>query len=89
MTIMKFKLLIVCFIVCVFNSNAQSPDVWDLEKCINYAHDNNIRLKFQELMAETSANNLTQSQFNFLPSVNGFATHEKSWGKTYLLRLST
>jgi outer membrane protein len=80
---MKFKLIIVFIFSVVISTNAQEADVWNLEKCINYAHENNIRLKIQELSSTTNQNNFNQAKYNFLPTLNGFATHEVSWGKTF------
>lgn len=80
---MKY-IFFICFIfIGIIGINAQSTDIWDLERCIKYAHENNIRLKIQELTSNTSENDLNQSYYNFLPSLNGFATHQMSWGKTF------
>lgn len=81
---MKTRILIIGLLISIVSTGiAQDNNVWNLERCIDYAHQNNIRLKIQELTAETSKNNLNQSKFNFLPSLDGFATHEYSWGKTF------
>ena len=79
---MKFTTTLIAILtITVIQLSAQN--VWTLEKCINYAHQNNIQIKLQELNSTIAENNLNQSYYNFLPNVNGFATHEKSWGKTF------
>ena len=64
------------------SSNIYSQEVWSLQKCINYALDNNIQIKQQKLNSEISKNNLKQSKYNLLPSVNGSVSHSLSFGKT-------
>lgn len=59
-----------------------SQEVWSLEDCINYAMENNLQLKRRQFQANTSENNLLQSKLQMLPSLNGFAQHSFSAGKT-------
>ncbi len=73
-------LLLVFFVLTSYNIYSQ--DVWSLQKCINYALDNNIQIKQQKLNSEISKNNLKQSKYDLLPSVNGSVSHSFSFGKT-------
>ncbi|NJO88638.1 MAG: TolC family protein [Chloroflexia bacterium] len=50
---------------------------WNLEKCINYAIENNIQVKQMTLQTKSSKSALQQSRANLLPSVNADASH--SW----------
>lgn len=59
---------------------AQKETEWNLEKCIQYAIDNNIQVKQQELNADYSKNTLTQSKAGILPTLNGFASHQYNFG---------
>ena len=63
-------------------SSALSQNVWSLDDCINYAMENNLQLKRRVFLANTSENNLLQSKLQILPSLNGFAQHSISSGKT-------
>ncbi|RLD63286.1 MAG: hypothetical protein DRJ01_04100 [Bacteroidetes bacterium] len=74
------SLLLVLFFA--FSTNGFSQESWGLQKCINYALDNNIQIKKQKLNSEISENNLKQSKYNLLPSLNGSASHSFSFGKT-------
>lgn len=59
-----------------FSSQAQTK-VWTLEECVRYALDNNITIKNSELDLENTDINRKDAFGNYLPSVNGNASH--SW----------
>jgi outer membrane protein len=61
---------------------AKAQKVWSLEECINYAFENNLQIKRQELNVQYNKNNYTQSYFNTLPDLNGQINYGKSDGKT-------
>jgi len=54
---------------------------WSLEKCVNYAIENNIQIKQQKLNTEYNSNNLFQSKMGVLPNINGSASHSYSFGR--------
>jgi len=61
---------------------AQQPaKIWSLEECIIYAIDNNIQIKQQALQTEYQKNAYTQSKLNLLPTINGQASHNYSFGR--------
>ncbi len=55
--------------------------VWTLEECIRYAIDNNIQIKQQDIQTRYQKNTLALSKLKLLPSVNGSATHNYSFGR--------
>lgn len=59
-----------------------AQEIWTLEKCINYAYENNIRIKQQELNAKYSKNTLIQSKAGALPSLNANASHNYNFGRS-------
>ena len=59
-----------------------SQEKWSLVECINYAIKNNIQVKQQELNTEYSKNNLLQSKLGALPSLNGYAGEQFSFGRS-------
>ncbi len=63
-----------------FNIIAQDR-YWSLEECINHAVDNNIMIKQQELQTQMQENTLEQSKLGLLPSLNGTATNNWSFGR--------
>ena len=55
--------------------------VWSLEECIKYAIDNNIQIKQQVLQTEVQKNSLDLAKYKLLPSLNGQASHDYSFGR--------
>ena len=61
---------------------AQEVRRWSLEECIDYALKNNIQIKQQVLNEELSRQELWMSRGQFLPNLNGFASHSYNYGRT-------
>lgn len=71
-----FSLALILFV------SAYPQKKWSLEECINYAYENNLQIKRQELNVDYNKNNFTQSKFSTLPNLNGQWNHSFSSGKT-------
>jgi outer membrane protein len=54
---------------------------WSLEECVSYALENNIQIKQQDIQTQYQKNALDLSKLNLLPSVNGSASHNYSFGR--------
>ncbi len=61
--------------------SAQEKEYWSLEKCIDYALENNIQVKRQELQSEFIEKDYTQSFFLFTPALNAGVEHSISTGR--------
>lgn len=72
--------LIVLVVMFAINANGQEK-IWGLEECIQYAIDNNITIKQQELQTNYQENILLQSKLGRLPSLNGTAGNNFSFGR--------
>jgi Outer membrane protein len=77
---MKRFLLVMAILSSIATGSGIAQKSWTLEECIKYALDNNIQIKRQELQTESNQNNLEQSKFQILPSVNGNASHGWNFG---------
>ncbi len=55
---------------------------WTLQKCIDYALENNLTLKQTILASDIAKENFSRSKAVLLPSVNGFASHTYNFGQT-------
>lgn len=66
--------------------SAAAQDVWTLEKCIKYAHENNLQIQQQQLNVEQSKNNVLQSKLDFIPTVSGSMNHSMNWGRSVNLQ---
>ncbi|NEW82133.1 MAG: TolC family protein [Mariniphaga sp.] len=60
----------------------QAQEVWSLEKCINYALDNNIKIKQGVINTQYQQNQLKVSKFSRLPDLNGQVSQNFSFGRT-------
>ena len=58
-----------------------SQQLWTLEDCIEYAMENNIQLKRQELQSDAARNNYNTSWMRVLPGVSAFADHYFNSGR--------
>lgn len=58
-----------------------SQETWTLEKCIEYAMENNIQVKQSRLNTEYNANLLKQSKLGQIPSLNAQGNYTYSWGR--------
>ncbi len=56
-------------------------ETWSLERCIEYALENNIQIKQQELNVKVSENALTRSKLSAYPNLNASASHNYSFGR--------
>lgn len=76
----KSAFLLLIFAVSLLHLSGQDR-YWSLEECINHAIDNNIMIKQQELQTQLQENTLQQSKLGLLPSLNGTATNNWSFGR--------
>jgi len=86
---LSFRLLltrfffILLFLTGFFISSAQNtPKIWSLEDCINYALDHNLDIKKQILGVEANKKQLLQSRLNLLPDLNLNGTNIWNFGQT-------
>ncbi len=63
-------------------AEAGAQEVWSLERSINYALENNIMIRQQELSTQVNENLLQQSRMNRLPSLNANTQHGLNYGRT-------
>lgn len=76
MTVKQFCVvgLLICFAA---KGNAQQPQKWTLEDCVNYAWTHNISVKQSELDVQSAQIEKSAGFGAFLPSANANASH--SW----------
>jgi len=77
----KFLLLIFTSLLSsqglIFSQNKE----WSLEDCIRYAIENNIQIKQQTIQTEVQKNSLDLSKLKLLPTLNGSASFDYSFGR--------
>lgn len=78
---MKKVFVLLCSLIIFDLLPLNAQKVWSLEECINYALENNLLIKRQELNVQYNKNNHSQSYFNVLPNLNGQVNYGFSSGK--------
>ncbi len=79
---MKHLISIVVSILLLGSASVNAQEVWDLQKCIDYALENNIQIKQQALNTGYNKNELQQTKNNRLPSLNGSLGNSFSFGRS-------
>jgi outer membrane protein len=77
----KFLILIFISLLSFPGSLFSQQKVWSLEECVRYAIDNNIQIKQQIIQTEYQQNALDLAKLKLLPTLNGSATHNYSFGR--------
>ena len=79
---MKKKFSLLLFVLVFLPAGLFSQQkVWTLEECIRYAIDNNIQIRQQEVQTSVQDNTLQLAKLKLLPTLNGTATHNYSFGR--------
>lgn len=65
-------------------TEAKAQETWSLQKCINYALENNIQVKQQALNTEYYTNQRDQARNNRLPNLNANVQNYSSYGRSLL-----
>ncbi|MFK8045062.1 MAG: TolC family protein [Crocinitomicaceae bacterium] len=76
------KILLIFFYLLPVLLYGQSNTSWTLQDCIDTALINNSKIRIANLNLAISGVNANSSKFNFLPSVNGNASHGYNFGQT-------
>ncbi len=61
---------------------SQTAEKWTLEKCIDYAMQNNIQVKQTAVTSQIYANDNLQSKLNFLPAIEGNLNYNSNYGNS-------
>lgn len=79
---MRVKLYLLITLWVMAFSATQAQTYWTLEDCINHALKNNLTVQQSEAQLGTAANNLQQSKFSLLPTINGSASQNYNFGRS-------
>ena len=75
------KYFLVLLIITAGINQAVAQEAWSLEQCIDYALENNIVIKQQELNTIVQDNLLQQSRLNRLPTLNANTQTSVNYGR--------
>ncbi len=63
-------------------ASLQAQEIWSLEKCINYALDNNIKIKQGVIATGYQQNQLKQTKYSRLPNLTGQVSQNLNFGRS-------
>ena len=63
-------------------ASLHAQELWTLDKCINYALDNNIQIKQSQLNTEYQLNNLKGKKNTRLPNLSGQISQNQNYGRS-------
>jgi len=78
---MMKKLIIIIAIVAIF-VQGKAQEKWSLDKCIEYALENNIAIKQSQINSQYQGNQLEQSKNNRLPNLNASVSQGFGFGRS-------
>lgn len=76
---MRTKIVTILAVVFFMSLNAQDKK-WSLQECVDYALENNISIKQQELNSDLVAEDVFTARGNFYPSLYGSASQNWNFG---------
>ncbi len=79
---MKPFLTLLCCTILIGSRAQQSPDVWDLRQCIEYAIAHNISIKQADVQSRIAALQADQAKYNQYPTLNGSASTGVRFGRS-------
>lgn len=80
---MKKRFINLGMIILIpFLAYSQQEDIWTLDRCINYAIENNLDIKRQELQSQLSQKDYNQTKFDILPDLGIGVEHQLSSGRS-------
>ncbi len=78
----KNTFLILLFFLSVIPFTVKAQNLWSLEKCINYAYENNVQVKQSALGVKSAETDYLQKKLDFVPSMNTGYTYNFGWGRS-------
>ena len=79
---MKKSLILISTSLLILRASLSAQQhAWSLEECIKYAIDNNIQIKQQAVQTRVQKNTLDLDKLGLLPTLNGQAQHQYSFGR--------
>ncbi len=78
----SFRIFAILMLAVILHGPVAAQEPWTLNGCIEYAFQNNIRLKQQSLGVDAARNNLNQSRIGLLPSLNSGVSQSFRFGRS-------
>ncbi|MCB0506810.1 MAG: TolC family protein [Bacteroidetes bacterium] len=73
-----------CFFIIIFcSSYLNAQEVWDWQKCIDYATENNIQIQQSNINVSLGETTLKSNKMNYSPSINARSNYNVSIGNSF------
>ena len=76
------KMRKILFLLMTLAPLGSLSQIWDLDRCIDSALSNNVRVKKLEIEMKISKLNKDNIKYGYLPSINAGANNGLNWGQT-------
>ncbi|WP_066629992.1 TolC family protein [Labilibacter marinus] len=76
------KIILHSFIFLLTLSAAQGQEMWTVNKCVQYAIENNLNYKSYDLSVKSERMSAAQSKYDLLPSVSASTSGGMSYGRS-------
>ncbi|KPK86638.1 MAG: hypothetical protein AMS27_04530 [Bacteroides sp. SM23_62_1] len=77
----RMKYFMASLLTAMVVAHAYPQDLWTLEACIQYAHDNNLQVRRQNLQVKMAESNFLYARAQVLPTANAFANYTFNKGR--------
>jgi len=77
----RIKFCMVFLLTASIVEHIYAQDVWTLEECIQYAHNNNLQVKRQDMQVKLAESNFLYARAQTLPTANAFANYTFNKGR--------
>jgi outer membrane protein len=77
----KFLVFIISLLIFSQGLLISQQKIWTLEECVRYAIENNIQIKQQVIQTAVQQNSLDLAKMKLIPTLNGQASHDYSFGR--------
>jgi len=78
-----YKFILFALTLTMLSFTSYTQEVWNWQKCIDYALKNNLQLKQSELNIQLGESTLKQQKLNFSPTINGSSNYDLKIGNNY------
>ena len=78
-----YKLTSLLFLFLSFSITSNGQEIWDWEKCIDYALKNNIQLKQSDLNIKLGESTVQSNRMNYSPNINAGSNYNLRVGNNF------
>ena len=78
----RYTLIFLMFIMVSPGMELFSQETWSLQKCVDYAMENNIQIRQQQLAVRYQENQTAQARYDRLPNFNGQMGNNYNYGRS-------